>query len=88
MLLKILEPDFFIRKSTRKNKKYDIIKGDKYLLSFGSSHHHQYKDATPLKAYSHLDHNDKERRRRYYLRHSKTLNKNSPKYWSNRFLWK
>lgn len=33
-----------IEVSTRKNKKYDVFKDDKYLLSFGSSNHQQYED--------------------------------------------
>lgn len=39
-------------------------------VDFGARGYAQYRDQTPLKAFSHLDHNDPERRRRYYLRHN------------------
>lgn len=77
----------------RKNKKYSVLKYNEdtkiydYLLSFGDSNYQHYKDSTPLKLWSHLDHLDKERRRRYYLRFDKTGDKESAKYWSNKYLW-
>ena len=58
-----------IQKSTRKNKKYMVIIDGK-KIHFGSSLYPQYKDRTPLKLYSHLDHNDKKRRMNYFKRHS------------------
>jgi len=76
-----------IKVSSRKNKKYDVYKKGFYLLSFGDSRYQQYKDKTPLKHYSHLDHKDKERKRLYYARHGRTTDKNSAKYWSNKYLW-
>lgn len=85
--MKQIEPGYFIQKSTRKNKKYDIYKNNKYLLSFGDSRYEHYKDSTPLKAWSSLDHNDKERRRLYFARHGHTTNRNTAKYFSNKFLW-
>lgn len=58
------------RRSTRKNKKYDVYNMDgKYLTSFGDKRYQQYHDK--LGFYSHLDHNDKDRRERYLNRHSK-----------------
>ena len=77
-------------KSKRKDKKYHVefkLNGDDYALDFGGLGYEQYKDSTPLKLYSKLDHGDKERRRRYYLRHGLTNNPLSAKYWSNKFLW-
>ena len=86
-----IQKGFFIKKSSRKGKKYDIyVKRDgkyTYQLSFGSGAHRHYKDKTPLQAYKHLDHVDEDRRRRYYLRHGRTNDKHSAKYWANKYLW-
>ncbi len=77
----------------RKNKKYSVLKYNSktkdydYLLSFGSALHQHYEDKTPLKLWSHLNHHDKERRKRYYQRHGLTDDKESAKYWSNKYLW-
>lgn len=64
-VLEILPP-------TMKHKKYKarvIWKGKEQTVHFGDTRFQQYKDTTPLRLYSHLDHNDKERRRRYLARH-------------------
>jgi hypothetical protein len=89
-----IEDNFFIRKSTRKNKKYDIFeKKDKnedgywYVLSFGDSRYQQYFDSTPLKSFSHLNHYDIRRKGNYHKRHGISKNKRSAKYWSNKYLW-
>ena len=74
--------------SKAKNKKYSVyvIKGDKKrLIHFGDSRYEQFKDK--IGHYSSLDHNDKERRKRYYQRHGQTTDKNSAKYWSHKILW-
>ena len=83
-----------ISKSNRKNKKYKIQVIDKKTgkieyIHFGSSIHQQYRDTTPLKLYSHLDHNDKERRARYRKRHEHTIRKGyiSSGYMSWIYLW-
>lgn len=76
-----------IRKSTRPFKKYDVFQDGHYLLSFGDSRYPQYRDATPLKAFKHLDHLDKTRRKLYYARHSPSSDPSSARYWSHRFLW-
>lgn len=84
-----------IQKSTRKNKKY-MIKVNNKWVHFGDSRYEQFKDSTPLKLYSHLDHNDPKRRDNYYKRHSnekqkaealKKTSKNTPKYFSHKYLW-
>jgi hypothetical protein len=82
-----IEPGYKIRLSLRKGKKYDILKNDKYLLSFGASDYEQYKDSTPLKAFSRKDHNDEKRKKLYYKRHGKTSDKSRALYWSNKYLW-
>lgn len=84
-----------IRKSKRKNKKYDgliIKKGTNKIISipFGQKKFKQYKDSTGLGLYSHLDHGDKDRRRRYRARHKVYI---KPGYYSAgdmsmRFLWR
>lgn len=82
-----IEKGYFIKKSNRNNKKYDIYHNDKYLLSFGDSRYEQFRDSTPIKAFSHLNHNDNKRRELYFKRHGKTNDKKSAKYWANKFLW-
>jgi hypothetical protein len=74
--------------STRKNKKYDVYKDDKYITSFGDKNMQQYKDR--LGNYSNLDHNDKQRRLNFQSRFKKLIEKNDPTsgiYWSAKFLW-
>ncbi len=58
-----------IKKSTRKNKKY-MVKYEGKTYHFGDNRYPQFKDSTGLGLYSHLDHGDKERRRKYFKRHS------------------
>jgi len=74
--------------SKAKNKKYSVYvmkNGKKRLIHFGDSRYEQFKDK--IGHYSSLDHNDKERRKRYYQRHGQTTDKNSAKYWSHKILW-
>lgn len=85
MRYKIIEPQ-------RKNKKYSVLaynpktKEYEYLLSFGQLPYQHYKDTTPLKLYTNLNHHDKERRRLYYARHGKAQ-KYSAKWFSHKYLW-
>jgi len=62
-----------LRKSTRKHKKYmsDVFYNGKFHKNqhFGDIRHHHYKDQSPLKLYSHLDHYDPELKRLYHSRH-------------------
>lgn len=84
---------YMIVEPLRKHKKYSVLVWDnvdkkyRYLLSFGDSRYGQFYDRTPLKLYSHLNHNDPKRRAKYYARHGHTEDVNSPKFWSNTFLW-
>lgn len=60
--------------SENPNKKYDAIlihqKTKKVKrVSFGARDYQHFKDKTGLGLYSHLDHNDPERRRLYKNRH-------------------
>lgn len=75
-----------IRKSTRKHKKYMAIFATGPAIHFGDNRYEQYKDSTHLGLYSHLNHLDKDRRRRYYSRHG-TAKKHSAKWFSHKYLW-
>ena len=60
-------------KSTNRNKKYDawivnVETGEMKKIPFGAINYQHYMDTTPLKLYSNLDHNDEERRRKFYQR--------------------
>jgi len=83
-------------KSTRKGKKYSVITPSGKKIHFGASGMEQYKDSTGLGLYSHLDHGDKERRKRYLARAKGIKDKNgnltwnnkeSPNYYSVHYLW-
>lgn len=84
--------DYEIKKSTRKNKKYQArLKGsnDKWI-HFGSliPEMEHYKDTTPLKLYSYLDHKNKQRKINFRNRFKKRLNDIGSATWlSNVFLW-
>jgi len=87
-------------KSTRKGKKY-MTRYKGKLIHFGAlksdgKGYQQYRDRTGLGLYSHLDHNDPERRKKYRERHGKiklkdgTLaykNKEQPAHYSYFYLW-
>ena len=69
-----------IEVSKRKEKKYmvivkDLITKKERKIHFGARNYQQFKDSTKLKKYSKKNHNDKERKRRYYLRFSGVENK-------------
>jgi len=56
------------------NKKYKVVlyssTGAKIkTIQFGDKRYEHFKDKTPLKLYSHLNHNDKIRRKNYKNRH-------------------
>jgi len=77
-------------KSNLKFKKYAVYvlkDGKRRLIHFGDARYQQYKDKIGL--YSHLDHNDKKRRKHYYSRHGgkNIKDKSRPKYWSHKKLW-
>lgn len=81
--------NYIFKKSTMKNKKYDVFDKTtkKKIASFGDINYQHFKDKTPLRLYSHLDHNDIQRRNSYYARHGKQAKKNSAKYFSHKYLW-
>jgi len=81
--------DFVFKRSNRKNKKYAVqVDGQNKWIHFGHTSYEQYKDSTPLKLYSHLNHSDEERRANYKRRHDATRHKKySASWFADRFLW-
>jgi len=87
-------------KSSAKNKKYSVyVRGDNNktkLIHYGDSRYDHYKDTTPLKLYSNLNHNDKVRQKSYLAR-AKGIkdkqgnltykDKNTANYWAVKTLW-
>lgn len=86
-------------RSNVKSKKYLVtfyFNGRKHKVNFGQLGYQHYKDKTPIKLYSNLDHNDRDRRRRYLARATMIRDKKgnltkdnplSPNYWAIRYLW-
>lgn len=81
------------QKSHLHHKKYDAILENKKTkriskMPFGSTSYQQYKDNV-LGLYSHLDHGDKERRKRFRARHKDFLRSGyySPSHFSIFYLW-
>lgn len=71
------------------NKKYKV-KVDGRTVQFGDRRYQHYKDVTPLKLWSSLDHLDKKRRDRYRKRHGAQGFQNkvgSPAWFSWHYLW-
>lgn len=63
-----------IKKSNKSDKKYEITvryNGIIKTIHYGNSNYQQYKDRTPIGAYTEYDHNDEQRRRSYLARASK-----------------
>jgi len=78
-----------IEKSPAKFKKYRadaLIDGEVYKnVDFGDVRFEQFKDRTPLKLYSSMDHGDTKRLRLYHERHR--WNNGPAGLLSKRFLW-
>ena len=80
-------------------KKYTAILQDGSTVSFGDSRYEHYKDSIPIKQgggqWSHKDHLDKDRRKRYRTRHANIMVGNkraidikySPAWFSYYYLW-
>lgn len=79
------------KKVSYKNKKYyAIVKIDNKFkkVYFGELPYSHYKDSTPLKHYSNLNHYDEKRRKNFRARHYKNaLVKYSPAWFSYHYLW-
>ena len=81
--------------STRKNKKY-MVKYKGQWIHFGDTRYEHYRDKTPLKLYSYLDHDDHIRQLNYINRAMGIRDKNgfltynnpkSANYYALRYLW-
>lgn len=73
--------------SDRPDKKYYAIVNNKKVYFGGDPRIYQhYEDK--MKYYRHLDHHDKERRKRFKARHYKRLNEiGTPTWFSDQILW-
>lgn len=74
------------------NKKYKVVilfkDGRKKTIQFGDKRYEQYKDSTPLKLYTRLNHGDKERRRLYKCRHENNRHTKFTAGWfADKYLW-
>jgi len=81
---------YTFRKSRRKNKKYDVFKNNKYLVSFGAIKkngipYDQYYDK--IGSYSKYNHNDNKRLVNYYSRFGRNPKYESAMWFSHRYLW-
>ena len=57
-------------------------------VHFGDTRYQHYKDQTRIKAFTHLDHLDKDRRKRFKQRFAKIIKrKYSAAYFSDKYLW-
>ena len=83
-------------KSKVKNKKYLVILPNEKKINFGQLPYKHFKDTTPLKLYSNLDHNDKKRQINYCKRAAGIKNnkgkltknnKESANHYSMKYLW-
>jgi len=70
-----------------KNKKYRVLLSNGKTVDFGDTRYQQYHDSSPLKLYSSLDHNDMNRRARYYSRHPINYAPYSADWLSKKYLW-
>jgi len=81
------------QKSNSKGKKYDAILKNRQTrrtktVPFGAADYQQYKDSTGLGLYSHLDHLDLKRRKRFRARHAANAKRKfSPAYFAYKYLW-
>jgi hypothetical protein len=73
--------------SSRTNKKYDVYKNNKYIVSFGDKRYQQYEDKTPVKYYSNLNHYNEKRRENYYKRFGNNAGFETAMYFSHKYLW-
>jgi hypothetical protein len=81
----LYKPFIYKGKAKKKYSVYVLKNGKKRLIHFGQLPYGQYKDK--LGHYKNLDHNDKKRRDNYRKRMGKTNDKNTAKYYANKYLW-
>ncbi|GMF24313.1 unnamed protein product [Phytophthora lilii] len=85
---------FTFRISKRKDKKYDAVFHDGRLVSFGGikrndEPYQQYRDSTPLRAFSKYDHGKIEQNQQFYKRHGPIDNSKpyTASWFSKKYLW-
>jgi hypothetical protein len=87
--VKVFNKTFHVQKSTRKNKKYDVLDENKnYVLSFGDKKYNHFFDV--FGEYQYLNHNDEHRRQNYRKRAAGIGHLDDPysaNFWSYHFLW-
>ena len=95
-LKQVTAPVKTIRRSKKKNKKYEVTFLDGTKLDFGDTRYQHYKDRTKYKYYKKDDHLNLDRRKSYLARASQIKDKNgnltrnnpkSPNFYSLRLLW-
>ena len=85
-MFEIRRDNFIFRVPKTGFKKYSVYdKNGKYLFSFGDRRYQQFKDLIGF--WSHLDHLDKERKKRYYARHGPYVPGVNPDAFAKKFLW-
>ena len=77
---------YVIKRSEAAHKKYVAILEDGRRVNFGDKRYEQYKDSTPLKLYSHLDHGDPKRRANFLSRMGKAR-PYSANWLAQKYLW-
>ena len=87
---------YVIRKSTRPDKKYMAVfgaagragaRGGK-TVHFGATGYEHYRDSTPLRLYSRLDHLDPARRRNFKSRFERSRHVvHSAAWFADKYLW-
>jgi hypothetical protein len=84
-MIKIKLDNYEFKKSSKKNKKYDVFKNKKFIVSFGDKRYQQYNDKIGL--FKNLNHNDEKRKNNYYSRFGKDAKNETAKYFSHKYLW-
>lgn len=73
-----------IKPSTKKNKKIDVYKNDKYITSVGDKRYSDYPTYIKTRGKDYAD----ERRKLYRIRHKKDMTKkNSAGFYASNLLW-
>ena len=73
-----------IKPSSKKNKKIDVIKNNKVIVSIGDSRYNDYPTYIKEKGKVYAD----ERRRLYKIRHKKDIQqKNTAGFYADKILW-
>ena len=83
--MEVYKDGFLFKKSKRKNKKYDVFKNNRYVVSFGDNRYQQFKEKIGI--YKALDHGDKKIRDNYYAMHGKESRLGIAKFFSHKYLW-